>query len=123
MLTGTESCQQKACKLITKIIDSLSAKIEMGAPMICMYLLGLPDHYTSHIFAAFYWQAFVSNARSLCTPHSEHDAEHVTLLKQGNQIIGVSPVSDYIFRPAELDSICLYNWVAHSKRVKKTKSK
>ncbi|KAF8223233.1 hypothetical protein L208DRAFT_1032835, partial [Tricholoma matsutake] len=91
---------------ITKIVNSLSAKIEMGAPMICIYLLGLPDHYTSHIFAPFYWQAF-----------------HVTLLKQGNQVIGVSPVSDYIFYPAELDSICLYDWVAHNKRVKKTKSK
>ena len=123
MLTGTESHQQKACKLITKIVNSLSAKIEMGAPMICMYLLGLPDHYTSHIFAPLYWQAFVSNARSLCTPHSEHDTEHVTLLKQGHQIVGVSPVSDYIFRPAELDSICLYDWIAHSKRVKKPKSK
>ncbi|KAF8220102.1 hypothetical protein L208DRAFT_1335762, partial [Tricholoma matsutake] len=94
-----------------------------GAPKIFMYLLGLPDHYTSHIFAPFYWQAFVSNARSLCQPHSEHDAEHVTLLKQGNQVIGVSPVSDYIFHPAELDSIWLYNWVAHSKQVKKNQVK
>ncbi|KAF8219606.1 hypothetical protein L208DRAFT_1338972 [Tricholoma matsutake] len=59
MLAGLESHQQKAQKLITKIVNSLTAKLEMGTPMICMYLL---DHYTSHMLTPFYWQSFVSNA-------------------------------------------------------------
>jgi hypothetical protein len=126
ILTGTESRQQKARKLITKIVNSLSAKLEMGAPMICTYLLGLLDHYTSHMFTPFYWQSFVNNARSPWTPHNdiqegESHTEHVTLLKKGNQIIGMSPVSDYISRPVELESICLYDWIARGRRVKKPK--
>ncbi|KAF8224096.1 hypothetical protein L208DRAFT_1013558, partial [Tricholoma matsutake] len=94
------------------IVNSLSAKMEMGAPMICMYLLGFPDHYTGHIFVPFYWQLFVNNARSVWTPHGNmpDEAEHVTLLKKRDEIIAMSPVSDYIFQPVKLESICLYDW-------------
>ncbi|KAF8229179.1 hypothetical protein L208DRAFT_1222691, partial [Tricholoma matsutake] len=106
---------------ITKIVNSLSAKMEMGAPMICMYLLGFPDHYTSHIFVPFYWQSFVSNARSLDMAGAKHETEHVTLFKKGDQIVAMSPVSDYIFWPAELESISLYDWISCSKHLKKAK--
>ncbi|KAF8229081.1 hypothetical protein L208DRAFT_1288356 [Tricholoma matsutake] len=105
---------------MTKIVNSLSAKMEIGAPMICMYLLGNVDHYTSHKFVPFHWQSFVTNAQSLWAPQndlpdSEQGMEHVTLLKQGNQVVGMSPVSDYIAQPIELESISLYDWIAHSK--------
>ncbi|KNZ77668.1 hypothetical protein J132_04487 [Termitomyces sp. J132] len=36
--------------LMTKMTNVLSAKSEMGLPLICMYLLGHPDHYKLHIF-------------------------------------------------------------------------
>lgn len=35
---------------MTKMVKMMSAKLKMGSPMICMYLLGNPDHYTSHKF-------------------------------------------------------------------------
>jgi len=44
-----------------KMVNSLAAKMELEAPMIAMYLLGLPNHYTSHRFAPFYWIAFVND--------------------------------------------------------------
>lgn len=47
-------------KMIVKIVNNLSAKMEMGAPMAAMYLLGNPDHYKSHEFECFYWRNFVS---------------------------------------------------------------
>ena len=47
---------------MTKVANLLSAKAEMGAPMISMYLLGNPDHYTGHKFVTFYWQSFVHEA-------------------------------------------------------------
>jgi hypothetical protein len=37
-------------RLILKIVNSLNAKMEIGSPMASMYLLGNPDHYTSHQF-------------------------------------------------------------------------
>jgi hypothetical protein len=37
-----------ARKLIMKMVNALSSKMEIGSPMACLYLLGNPDHYTSH---------------------------------------------------------------------------
>jgi len=46
------------------------------------------------------------------TQEGEQDTETVTLFKQGNQVLGISPVNDYIFRPIELESVSLYDWIA-----------
>ena len=64
VVEGSDSKKEKAQKLMTKIVNSLSMKMEMGNPMICMYLLGNPDHYKSHTFRTFYWTSFVNAARS-----------------------------------------------------------
>ena len=65
---GSDSMKEKAQKLIKEIVNSLSAKLEMGNPMICMYILGNPDHYKSHDFHVFYWMSFVNVARSPWLP-------------------------------------------------------
>lgn len=36
IIGGTETQNNKAWKLMTKIVNSLSAKMEMGTPMACM---------------------------------------------------------------------------------------
>ncbi|KAF8239222.1 hypothetical protein L208DRAFT_1238427, partial [Tricholoma matsutake] len=59
IIGGSETQQQKARHLMTKIVNLLSAKLELGSPMICMHLLGHPDHYTSHKFVTFYWQSYI----------------------------------------------------------------
>src|SRR4029077_12542818 len=84
---GSYSNKEKACKLMTKIGNSLSAKMEMGNPMICMYLLGNPDHYKSHSFRVFYWISFVNTARSSwvernscgCKDHDEPKVDGTSL--------------------------------------------
>ncbi|KIJ89431.1 hypothetical protein K443DRAFT_25812, partial [Laccaria amethystina LaAM-08-1] len=38
--------------------------MEIGSPMASLYLLGNPDHYTSHKFTLFYWKNYVREARS-----------------------------------------------------------
>jgi hypothetical protein len=48
---------------MTKVANFLSAKAEMSSPMIVMYFLGDPDHYTSHTFVLFYWHLYVTEAR------------------------------------------------------------
>ncbi|KAF8878571.1 hypothetical protein BD779DRAFT_1409052, partial [Infundibulicybe gibba] len=80
---------------MTKIVNNLSAKMEMGSPMVSMYLLGNPDHYKSHEFTVFYWQSY-----------------------RHGRIVGLSPVYDYIYRPAELSDMSLYNWVRRCHREK-----
>ncbi|KAF8219301.1 hypothetical protein L208DRAFT_1341713 [Tricholoma matsutake] len=54
MIGGSEPHNDKVWKLMTKIVNSLSTKMEMGNPMVCMYLLGNPDHYTNYLFIPFY---------------------------------------------------------------------
>jgi len=63
VIGGSDGRKNKARKLMTKIVNSLSAKLEMGSPMACTYLLGNPDHYTNFKFVPFYWQSFVREAR------------------------------------------------------------
>ena len=48
MLGGTLDRKEKARKLLTKIVNSLTSKLEIGGPMAAMYLLRNPDHYTNH---------------------------------------------------------------------------
>ncbi|KAF8870505.1 hypothetical protein BD779DRAFT_1429840, partial [Infundibulicybe gibba] len=76
---------------MTKIVNVLSARMEMGSPMVCMYLLGHPDHYKGHQFALFYWQSYVREARRFW---HEDDPSF------------------------ELSYICLYDWVRKCSRVK-----
>jgi hypothetical protein len=104
--------KEKARKLINKIVNALSTKAEMGAPMVCMYLLGNPDHYTNHTFIPFYWHSFVLEAQKSWeeVDQSTH-TDKVTLIKTRKQIVGFSPVHDYIYRPSELNNMSLYHWV------------
>ena len=64
---------------MTKVANLLSTKAEMGAPMICMYLLGNPDHYTSHSFVLFYWQSFVGEVCRIFEEASEEQQPKMTL--------------------------------------------
>lgn len=56
--------KEKARWLVGKIVNLLAVKLELGAPMLAMYLLGHPDHYTDHKFIPFYWKTFVNDVRN-----------------------------------------------------------
>ncbi|KAK0477532.1 hypothetical protein IW261DRAFT_1305239, partial [Armillaria novae-zelandiae] len=90
---------------------------ELRSPMICLYLLGLPDHYTNKQFATFYWKSFVSEARNYWTPeHEKKEPVKISLRKSKGNIVGVLPVEDYIHHPEELEGTTLYNWICSCKR-------
>jgi len=118
MIGGSLPMKEKARRIMTKVVNLLSAKMEMGAPMICMYLLGNPDHYTDHDFIPFYWQSFVSEARSSFDSEDLEPPRKVALVQKKGKIIGISPVFDYIHRSSDLSHLCLYEWVARCQRVK-----
>ncbi|KAI0760867.1 hypothetical protein BC629DRAFT_1245532, partial [Irpex lacteus] len=85
----------KGRSVITKVVNSLTAKSEIGSPMASMYLLGHSDHYTSHQFQRFYWRSYV---------------------KEG--IVGISPVLDYMYRPRKYENVSLYDWIRFSNKTK-----
>ena len=57
-------CKEAARKLILKIANALSFKLEIGSPMASLYLLANPDHYTSHTFTIFWWKSYVSEVQN-----------------------------------------------------------
>lgn len=119
LIAGSESWQKVARKLMTNIVNSLSVKMELGSPMINMYLLGNPDYYSSHEFGHCYWQAFVTNARSPWTSKTDDGNKQqdkpekvsVLKLKQGKWAVVFSPIIDYIWQPHELEYLSLYDWI------------
>ncbi|KAJ3753346.1 hypothetical protein EV360DRAFT_97053 [Lentinula raphanica] len=59
-------------RIITRVINLLSTKLELGSPMISLYLLQNPDHYTSHEFVPFYWKPLSHNLYTLYDWVSEY---------------------------------------------------
>ena len=114
LLTVKENMQNSARSLVTKMVNALTAKLEIGSPMASMYLLGNPDHYTSHKFVNFYWRSFVREARSVfSTPLEEIDdtPEKVMLNKSKGKFVALSNVHDYIYRPSIFGTVNLYDWI------------
>ena len=99
LLAGKENIQASARSLVTKMVNALTAKLEMGSPMASMYLLGNPDHYTSHTFSNFYWRSFVHEAHSVfLTPLEEIEdfPEKIVLNKSKGKFVALSKIHDYI---------------------------
>ena len=123
MLCGTQERKDKARSLITKIVNALTAKLEIGGPMASLYLLGHPDHYTNQDFVVFYWKGYVAEVLKAWKPNSEVQSDKVILLKNvDGEYIGLSVVDDYKYRPYELNDKSLYEWIQISTRLKRTKA-
>ena len=119
MMGGNLPSKEKAWHFMTKVANLLSAKAEMGAPMIAMYLLGNPDHYTGHTFVPSYWQPYVQEAWQLFEDGNIFRVpQMVTIIKKRRRIMGLSPVHDYVHRPEALANINLYTWARCYKWVK-----
>lgn len=72
---------------MTKIVNALTAKMEIGSPMANMYLLGNPDHYTGHEVVNFYWRNYVQEIQSAWKSPKEGDKPaKVVLNKKYGQI-------------------------------------
>ena len=65
LIGGSMDHQEKARKVMTQIVNSLTSKLEIGAPLASLYLLQQPDHYTDHKFVPFYWSSYVHEARKV----------------------------------------------------------
>src|SRR6267378_4365561 len=123
MLGGTQKRKDKARSLLTKIVNALTAKLEIGDPMASLYLLGNPDHYTDKNFVVFYWKSYVTEVLKAWKQDGDVQSDKVILLKNvDGEFIGLSTVDDYIYRPYELSDKSLYEWIQIYTRLKRTKS-
>ena len=123
----------KAKKLMTGVVNSMTANMEIGGPMAALYLLGNPDHYTSHRFRVFYWRPYVSHVRQFFDEKLKEDAhipidgktdvEKVVIIQTKSELIGYSAKLDYIYRPILYEEVCLYDWIRLFDKSFKTKRK
>src|SRR6202167_2941684 len=123
MLGGTQKRKDKARSLLTKIVNALTAKLEIGGPMASLYLLGNPDHYTNQNFVVFYWKSYVAEVLKAWKQDSNIQSDKVVLLKNvDGEFIGLSTVDDYMYRPYALSDKSLYEWIKFYTRLKRTKA-
>jgi hypothetical protein len=115
------SRQEKARQLMTRLVNSIGSKMELGSPMVSLYLLNNPDHYTNCKFAPFYWSQFVLETMSSWNYENQTvDTAKVIIVKKKNRIVGLSLVSDYMYRSPILKNMDLYTWISRCKREKHT---
>jgi hypothetical protein len=122
MLNSSTDRKQAARILMTKIVNGLTAKMEIGSPMASLYLLQNPDHYASHEFVNFYWKSYVREARMAWLEDSEIDkSEKGKIDINMGKYICLSGVNDYICRPRMYEHTNLYEWIQTSKKTKRNK--
>jgi hypothetical protein len=63
MIEGSLHTNKKARCIITKSVNSLTSKMEIGALMASIYLLGNPDYYTNYKCVSFYWKSYVQEIK------------------------------------------------------------
>ena len=123
VLANKENMQASTRSLVTKLVNALTAKLEIGSPFACLYLLGNPDHYTSHTFINFYWKSFVCEAQSvfLTSPEEADELpEKVMLNKSEGNFVAISKVYDYIYRPSVFGTMNLYDWIRCANKRKRS---
>ncbi|KAH7905862.1 hypothetical protein BJ138DRAFT_1017128, partial [Hygrophoropsis aurantiaca] len=112
LIGGSLERGEKARKIMTQIVNSLTSKMEIGAPMASLYLLGNPDHYTSHAFVPFYWKSYVSEVRRCFLEEGDDGVEaNLVLQRVASSVVGTSPVFDYMYRPSAFEYLSLYDWI------------
>jgi hypothetical protein len=118
MMGGDIKQKEKVRKVFTQIVNSLTAKMEIGSPMVSLYILGNPDHYTKHRFIPFYWKGYVKEVLSIWEgndsdeiPDLEYVSEKVVINKSHGGFIGISKVSDYVYRPVMYEDVSPYDWI------------
>ena len=120
LIGGSQKRREKARRLLTQIVNSLTARIEVGGPMASLYLLKNPDHYTSHTFKTFYWKSYVREVKSAWPTENKNVVvdkevdkltEKVVIDKRDDEYVALSAVDDYIYRPSKYDDVCLYDWI------------
>ena len=124
MIGGNAARKEKARVLITQIVNSLTAKMEIGGPMASLYLLGNPDHYTDHDFVVFYWKSYVTEVLRAWKEEKDQDHTEKIMLNRNadGEYVGVSAVDDYKHRPYQLKDKSLYEWIQGANRTKRSKS-
>ncbi|KAJ7753767.1 hypothetical protein B0H16DRAFT_1316668, partial [Mycena metata] len=123
---GDEKEHEHSRRLMMKMVNSLSTKMEIGSPMAAMYVLGHPDHYASHTYIPFAWRSYALFVRSFWSAHdivledADVKEEKVLVTRFEGQFVPGSSVDDYRFRPFVHEDLTLFEWIQCSDKQVRT---
>jgi hypothetical protein len=128
LLDGNKERQESTHKLLTKIVNAWTTKMQIGGPMAAAYLLGQPDHCTSHNFKTFFWWPYVKEVQNAWEDQLTHNKDvhsmqtepsvKVIIQKKGSEYVALSNTLDYTMRPIAYETLSLYDWVSLSQKKK-----
>ena len=113
LVTDDKDAPEKTRKLMTQIVNQLTARMEIGAPLASLFLLGKKDWYSSHTFIPFFWNRYYRYILGSETCWTDPDNDERVLIRRGanmSSLIALSGVEDYIYRPTQYESMSLYDW-------------
>ncbi|KAJ7452796.1 hypothetical protein FB451DRAFT_992578, partial [Mycena latifolia] len=128
MIGGSVKDKEQARHMLRKMVNSMSAKMEIGSPMASMHLLDNPDHYASHKYVTFAWRPYVQFIRTFWvsdvigdgSDEQQDDEERVSIGRQDGKYIPASGVDNYRYRPVVYNNVTLYEWIQCSEKKKRT---
>ncbi|KAJ7152525.1 hypothetical protein C8R46DRAFT_862034, partial [Mycena filopes] len=129
LMGGTLNEKESARHMMRKMVNAMSAKMEIGSPMASMYLLGNPDHYASHQYVPFAWRPYVQFIRNFWTSDyvddddmegGLDDDERVQIGRLNGKFVPSSGVDDYRYRPPVYSHLSLFEWIQSSEKKKRT---
>ncbi|KAJ6528835.1 hypothetical protein B0H19DRAFT_886907, partial [Mycena capillaripes] len=132
MSGGSARDKDNARHMMRKMVNSMSAKMEIGSPMASMYLLGNPDHYASHNYVPFAWRQYVQFVRSFWVESLQEEEEEdedwpgkdteerIPIGYVDGKFVPASAVDDYRYRPVEHSNLTLFEWVQCSTKKKRS---
>ncbi|KAF8134059.1 hypothetical protein K438DRAFT_1641091 [Mycena galopus ATCC 62051] len=103
------------------MVNSLTAKLQIGSPMAALYLLDNPDHYTNCSFKLCWWRSYLAQVKKLWEPIAAEptmeqdkvenadgspviDQDQVVIMESSGHFVGATNVDDYMFRSEALES-------------------
>jgi hypothetical protein len=125
MIGGAATDKDNARHMMRKMVNSMSAKMEIGSPMASLYLLGNPDHYASHKYVTSAWRPYVQFVRNFwtqakssydCDPEDKDDKERIPIGNLNGKFVPASSVDDYRYRPEAFSSVNLFEWIQFQKK-------
>ncbi|PCH37356.1 hypothetical protein WOLCODRAFT_92327 [Wolfiporia cocos MD-104 SS10] len=132
----------RAKQLLQKCAFSMLHHQELSAQQVVSYLMDCEDHFTTHKYAYLYWTSFERHNSDpsanfgLDTSHEDSDdllyvepdavkgainrlpdEVGVTVNGTGRLVPRGSQVSDYVFRGAALNDVCLWDFISRTEKM------
>ena len=118
--------------MLRKAANAIVSMQELSAQQVALYTIRGADNYTSHTFSRLFWapfESFIDKSHSLSNtamaggsgptllnPDAIEEDARIRISPSNGLVLKGSQVADYVYRPPELDGLCLWDFAAHCQK-------